>query len=100
MVTEEARPSACENDAGAQEGFATGCRTAFHYGSSRASCRPDPNSGDSAPSTTDFAGTRFNSSGAGAEAVETDAAPGCSPGQASETQASQRRLLQHCRGAH
>jgi hypothetical protein len=53
-----------------------------------------------APSTTDFAGTRFKSSGAGAAAVETDAAPGCSPGQASETQASQRGLLQHCRRAH
>ena len=36
----------------------------------------------------------------GAAAVETDAIPGRSPGQASEAQASQRGLLQHCRGAH
>ena len=100
-VTEEARAGTSGNDAGDQEGFATGCRTAFHYGSSRASCRPDPNSGDSAPSTADFAGTRFSSSGAGAAAIEADATPGCSPSQASEAQASPKKgLLQHCRGAH
>jgi hypothetical protein len=81
---EEARAGTSENGAGDQEGFATGCRTAFHYGSSRASCRPDPNTGESGPSTPDFAGTRFSFSGAGAAAVETGATPGCSPGQASE----------------
>lgn len=101
MVTEEVPAGTSENDTGSPECFTTDCRNALNHHSLKGSCGPDPSHGQYAHSIADFSDSWFLLFfRAATAAVETDATAGRRPGQSSEAPASQRALLQPCRGAH